>query len=170
MISHSPSRTASRALRTLSPARKETNVKRFHDVNRPSSARGLVLATLVTLFMPLLAWANASPAFARAGKASSPPTRTGFNTKHDVSKPLREMVKVFKKGPAAPPHEIPNRIRTRGPGAPPPLASDPLLRSFTPIGVMPSPILTFEGGSDDDNENIVGFRLAPPDNNGDVGP
>ena len=28
----------------------------------------------------------------------------------------------------------------------------------------------FEGGSDDDNEDVIGFRIAPPDTNGDVGP
>ena len=28
----------------------------------------------------------------------------------------------------------------------------------------------FDGGSDDDNANLVGFRIVPPDTNGDVGP
>ncbi len=35
---------------------------------------------------------------------------------------------------------------------------------------MPSPLLTFEGTSDADNQALVGFRTVPPDTNGDVGP
>jgi len=35
---------------------------------------------------------------------------------------------------------------------------------------IPSPLITFEGMSNDDNFNIFGFRVNPPDPNGDVGP
>jgi hypothetical protein len=35
---------------------------------------------------------------------------------------------------------------------------------------VPSPLLTFEGISNQDNFNIFGFRVNPPDPNGDVGP
>ncbi len=34
----------------------------------------------------------------------------------------------------------------------------------------PGPTLSFEGLSDQDNENSVGFRVVPPDTQGDVGP
>ncbi|MCK6682857.1 MAG: S-layer homology domain-containing protein [Thermoanaerobaculia bacterium] len=37
-------------------------------------------------------------------------------------------------------------------------------------GVMPSPALTFEGGSNAENGALFGFIYAPPDTNGDVGP
>jgi hypothetical protein len=35
---------------------------------------------------------------------------------------------------------------------------------------IPSPLLTFEGLSNQDNFNLFGFRVNPPDPNGDVGP
>src|SRR5205823_10505698 len=35
---------------------------------------------------------------------------------------------------------------------------------------IPSPLLTFEGLSNQDNSNLFGFRVNPPDPNGDVGP
>jgi len=35
--------------------------------------------------------------------------------------------------------------------------------------VMPSPLFTFEGPSNEDNFNTFGFRVNPPDPNGDVG-
>ena len=35
---------------------------------------------------------------------------------------------------------------------------------------MPTPILSFDGVSSTDNANAFGFRVIPPDPNGDVGP
>ena len=35
---------------------------------------------------------------------------------------------------------------------------------------IPAPLLTFEGVSNEDNFNLFGFRVAPPDPVGDVGP
>jgi hypothetical protein len=37
-------------------------------------------------------------------------------------------------------------------------------------GMIPSPLLTFEGLANQDNFDIFGFRVNPPDPNGDVGP
>ena len=35
---------------------------------------------------------------------------------------------------------------------------------------MPPPIISFDGGSDDQNAAVGAGRVNPPDNNGDVGP
>src|SRR5260221_104861 len=52
------------------------------------------------------------------------------------------------------------------------LAEDPLVRlgELGPLAPMPAPLLTFAGTSDNDNQALVGFRVVPPDTNGDVGP
>ncbi|MEK6799281.1 MAG: carboxypeptidase regulatory-like domain-containing protein [Planctomycetota bacterium] len=39
-----------------------------------------------------------------------------------------------------------------------------------PGATMPAPLVSFEGQSCQDNFNAFGFRLSPPDTNGDVGP
>jgi hypothetical protein len=44
-----------------------------------------------------------------------------------------------------------------------------LQESVSALG-MPAPTLTFEGPSNEDNFRIFGFRVNPPDPNGDVGP
>ena len=43
-----------------------------------------------------------------------------------------------------------------------------LLKPAAPT--IPAPLLTFEGLSNEDNFNIFGFRVNPPDPNGEVGP
>jgi hypothetical protein len=48
--------------------------------------------------------------------------------------------------------------------------SDAALQSFSPPRSTPSPALTFDGLNNFDNANAFGFRVLPPDTNGDVGP
>ncbi len=92
----------------------------------------------------------------------------------DVSPPMAEMAAAVARqhvpdrqvNPIRPPHRsgrpdfdgVPDPLRQtedRLPGA---------------IAATPSPILSFEGLSDDDNAAELGFRVVPPDTNGDVGP
>jgi hypothetical protein len=89
--------------------------------------------------------------------------------RHDTSPPLTLMAQRAVPGPD---RQI--RIKT-----PPGLAErhkgfakrpDPVLQSQPGIALTPPPILTFEGQSDDDNAATLGFRVVPPDTNGDVGP
>ncbi len=47
---------------------------------------------------------------------------------------------------------------------------DKALQAFSPTPTIPAPLLTFEGLSNEDNFNIFGFRVNPPDPNGEVGP
>jgi hypothetical protein len=41
---------------------------------------------------------------------------------------------------------------------------------LNPRPTIPAPLLTFEGASNLDNFNVFGFRVNPPDPNGEVGP
>ena len=93
--------------------------------------------------------------------------------RHDTSRPLRELV-----AEAGPVQYGPSRqMRDKAPVSPaeavgPELERDPLLDSSAlavSLVPTPDPSLSFEGTTDDDNAAVVGFRLVPPDTNGDVG-
>jgi hypothetical protein len=49
-------------------------------------------------------------------------------------------------------------------------SADGVLQLFSPTPTIPAPLLTFEGLSNQDNFNVFGFRVNPPDPNGEVGP
>jgi hypothetical protein len=49
-------------------------------------------------------------------------------------------------------------------------SGDGALQLLSPTPTIPAPLLTFEGLSNEDNFNIFGFRVNPPDPNGEVGP
>jgi len=49
-------------------------------------------------------------------------------------------------------------------------SGDKALQTFSPALAIAAPLLTFEGVSNEDNFNIFGFRVNPPDPNGEVGP
>ncbi|HEV7239409.1 MAG TPA: carboxypeptidase regulatory-like domain-containing protein [Thermoanaerobaculia bacterium] len=117
----------------------------------------------------LLLLIAALPAFAQEKAASAAPT-TGFSEKHDLSLPLRDLVKLIKPPVSGPPREIQMGKLNKVPAAPPALDKDPLVGPV-PFGApMPNPIISFDGPDDDDNGTLHGFRVIPPDSNGDVGP
>src|SRR5438876_8979623 len=49
-------------------------------------------------------------------------------------------------------------------------SGDAALQALTAAVAIPSPLANFEGLSNQDNLNIFGFRVNPPDPNGEVGP
>src|SRR5438874_6288952 len=49
-------------------------------------------------------------------------------------------------------------------------SGDAALQALSPAVAIPSPLANFEGLSNQDNFNIFGFRVNPPDPNGAVGP
>lgn len=51
-----------------------------------------------------------------------------------------------------------------------PYSADGVLQMFNRTPTIPAPLLTFEGMSNQDNFNVFGFRVNPPDPNGEVGP
>jgi hypothetical protein len=97
--------------------------------------------------------------------------------RQDVSPPLRDLVEEARKAPvvAGPDRTVPNRLeegrRPRVVGRE--LDRDPLLdasnRVVETTALTPAPSLSFEGTTDDDNAAVLGFRVVPPDTNGDVG-
>lgn len=93
--------------------------------------------------------------------------------RHDTSPPLRDLV------PLPPQRAIANRqIRLRVPVdladrfTPSPGREDPIRqtddRPISEASVTPETSTNFEGLSDDDNFDQLGFRVVPPDTNGDV--
>lgn len=70
--------------------------------------------------------------------------------------------------------EVPNHLDFAPPGAKSAMSTkavqaDPLRQFFHQTAPTPAPHLSFEGTSDDDNAALLGFRIVPPDTNGDVG-
>lgn len=126
----------------------------------------------------------ATTATARLGESVGPPQASNVQvkqaTRHDLSLPLRDLAKqrvAVAPTPGAIPREIPNRIKPKDlwfkqRAKPAPLSKDPLvnnIRLAQRLDPAPEPILVIEGTDNADNEAIVGFRLAPPDTQGDVG-
>jgi subtilisin-like proprotein convertase family protein len=67
--------------------------------------------------------------------------------------------------------EIPiRRLVKPGLGKAPVAVEDPVVQATLPPPLTPSATRTFEGISNEDNFNVLGFRVVPPDTNGDVGP
>jgi hypothetical protein len=109
------------------------------------------------------------PAAVKALPGAPPPFRLSSDLHHDTSPPLREALpKPVRPGSD---REIERRIPSRIAGAPKPAAApEDTLRQRAVGAAPPVPALfTFEGQSDDDNAAAVGFRIVPPDTNGDVG-
>src|SRR5712692_10355461 len=104
--------------------------------------------------------------------APSPQPVYGQQAKFDKSPPLRLMTPPPPR--VGKPREVPlHRLDVLNKRAQPsPNAEDALARlsELGPLAPMPAPLLTFPGTSDVDNQNLVGFRVVPPDTNGDVGP
>ena len=112
-----------------------------------------------------------SGAASQAAAAESAVAKTpilGVATRHGKSAPLRDYRPV---GPVLPsPHrEIPNKavLRKNGPVSAP--VSDPAEQRAFGVS-QPEALIQFQGLSDDDNAAVVGFRVVPPDTQGDVGP
>ncbi len=100
--------------------------------------------------------------------------QVGQAVRHDVSRPLSEI--GIRTGPQTGASvEVPLRATDRRAGKPDrPGSADPLRqlleRPFPGAALTPAPVSSFDGLSDDDNSAVVGFRVVPPDTNGDVGP
>jgi hypothetical protein len=87
----------------------------------------------------------------------------------DVSPALRDSVRSPKRfTPSSTVLEVrPERgpvVRSKG------HSGDAALQALSPAVTIPSPLANFEGLSNQDNFNVFGFRVNPPDPNGAVGP
>jgi hypothetical protein len=99
--------------------------------------------------------------------ANLTPTVT-WATAHDVSAPLRDLA----RGRVAPDADDPGDEPDLGPIAAGDAghSTDGALQSALLPAAIPSTQQNFEGLSNEDNFNIFGFRVNPPDPNGEVGP
>ncbi len=125
------------------------------------------LIFVVMLLGASLAWAQTAPVV----KIIKP-------TKMDVSAPLREMVKKsqLRANLQGQEREIPNLLSSSSSKRSSKTGEDlnlpdPLLQQ-QPINSANAPTvgLNFAGASNNDNQSVVGFKVAPPDPNMDVGP
>lgn len=89
-----------------------------------------------------------------------------YPTKFGVSKPLRD-VKVGKPMEMGKPREIVNRTIPKVQGG---SGKYDTVQNFPGRLSTPNPLLTFQGLDSDDNQSVLGFRVMPPDTEGDVGP
>ena len=119
--------------------------------------RLLLLLVLTSLSMPHIASAQLAQ-----------------SSRNDTSSPLSEMYIPVSAKTGLAPFATPNKLMKFGSpksGAPSIMANgqDPV-RQTIQGSVAPTIIQNFEGASDDDNAAVLGFRVVPPDTEGDVGP
>jgi hypothetical protein len=130
----------------------------------------LVLAAAALVFL-----AVSPPAVAQlTAQPHSPTPKFSTAVAFDVSPALRSLPRIARPR-ILPPDTIlevrpepaakgPRVQQAKGYGA------DGVLQLFSPAPTIPAPLLTFEGLSNQDNFTIFGFRVNPPDPNGEVGP
>jgi hypothetical protein len=113
--------------------------------------------------------AKSSVGFSQTAQAAAhPKPRITWDTAHDVSPPLR----VLAANRVAPDAEDPADELDLGPmaGADSGYSADGALQSALLPATIPSTQQNFEGLSNQDNFNIFGGRVNPPDPVGEVGP
>ena len=122
------------------------------------------VATLVLATGTALAGSGGS-----TGIAPLQPT-VGTAAAFDKSPPLRDM-EMIAPGGTAQPFSAPAKTDRSlvGPVANTRHKPDGALQSGLSPNAMPSPLFTFEGPRNEDNFNLFGIRVNPPDPNGDVG-
>jgi hypothetical protein len=128
-------------------------------------AAALLAATAVTLVLA------AGSALAGTGSGIAPLKPTiGTAAAFDKSPPLRSMPVIATGGPQQPFSSPAKTDRSLiGPVANTGHQHDGALQNVPSTTAMPSPLFTFEGPRNEDNFNIFGIRVNPPDPNGDVG-
>ena len=109
-----------------------------------------------------------------AAPASASPDRpeVSMAVRHDVSPAFRGLAAIPRRIAAQPNREIENRVPLdmAQRGKPNTGGPDPVVQQSAPTDpATPTPTLSFDGISDDDNAAILGGRVVPPDTNGDVG-
>src|SRR5438093_1235856 len=136
---------------------------------KPRAARvSLIGGILLVAICAGAASAGPAAAGSTANPAASPTPTVRWDAAHDVSPPLRDLA----AGRTAPDAEDPANEPDRGPIATGDSGNSPdgaLQSALLPV-TIPSTQQNFEGLSNQDNFDIFGFRVNPPDPNGEVGP
>ena len=106
---------------------------------------------------------------AQSAAGTNPAPTFIWATAHDISPPLRDLA-----AGRVPPEEVENPADEPdlGPISEPDNrhSTDAALQSTLPAVTIPTTRQNFEGLSNQDNFDIFGFRVNPPDPNGEVGP
>src|SRR5216117_2992660 len=140
--------------------------------NRAFTHVRILTAVLLVLAAAGLVFLAVSPHVAAQATARPQPLIPKFSTAvaFDVSPALRSL--PLAKKFVADPSKLLEIRPERGPRAQSKgyKSGDAALQLFKPAPSIPAPLLTFEGLSNQDNLNIFGFRVNPPDPNGEVGP
>src|SRR6184192_4000799 len=145
--------------------------------NRAFAHVRVLAAVLFVLAAAALVFLAASPPAAAQRTARPQPLTPTFSkaVAFDVSPALRDLPRAARPLVFDPNKIVevrPERGGSEGPQAHgvKPYSADGVLQLFNPAPSIPAPLLTFEGMSNQDNFNIFGFRVNPPDPNGEVGP
>src|SRR5438034_4918879 len=152
-------------------------MKTLHRIskNRAFAHVRIMAAILLVMAAAALVFLAASPPAAAQPTARTQPLTPKFLTPvaFDILPALRSLP------PAARPLVFdPNKIievrPERGPEGPEiqskGYSGDGALQLLSPAPTIPAPLITFEGLSNQDNFNLYGFRVNPPDSDGEVGP
>src|SRR4029450_12741760 len=144
--------------------------------NRAFAHVRILAAVLLVLAAAALVFLAVSPPAVAQPSARPHPLTPKFSpaVAFDVSPAFRSLPRIARPR-TFPPDTIlevrpepavkgPAVHRAKGHGA------DGVLQLFSSAPTIPAPLLTFEGLSNQDNFNIFGFRVNPPDPNGEVGP
>ena len=153
-------------------------MKTLHRIskNRAFTHVRILTAVLLVLAAAALVFLAVSPPAVAQPSARPQPLIPKFSkaVAFDVSPALRSLAQIQRPRTFAPDTILEVRPE-RGPEGPQAHgvkghSVDGVLQLFNPAPTIPAPLLTFEGMSNQDNFNIFGFRVNPPDPNGEVGP
>src|SRR6266700_1555316 len=140
--------------------------------NRFFSHVRITAAVILILAAAAMAFVAASPPASAQPTARTQPLTPKFSgaVAFDASPAVRNLPRAARPL-TFPPDTIlevrPERgpvIQSKG------YSGDAALQLFGPAPTIPAPLLTFEGLSNQDNFNLYGFRVNPPDSDGEVGP
>jgi len=153
-------------------------MKTLHRVskNRAFTHMRILAAVLLVLAAAALVFLTISPPAAAQPTARPQPLTPKFSTAvaFDVSPALRSLPRIVR--PRTFPPDTILEVRPEPAAKRPAVhrakghSADGVLQLFSPAPTIPAPLLTFEGLSNQDNFNVFGFRVNPPDPNGEVGP
>jgi len=140
--------------------------------NRAFAHVRIMAAILLVMAAAALVFLAASPPAAAQQTARPQPLTPTFSkaVAFDVSPALRSL--PLAKKHVADPSKLLEIRPERGPRAQSKgyKSGDAALQASSAAVAIPSPLANFEGLSNQDNFNIFGFRVNPPDPNGEVGP
>src|SRR6266496_3546618 len=139
--------------------------------NRAFAHVRIMAAILLVMAAAALVFLAASPPAAAQQTARPQPLTPTFSkaVAFDVSPALRSL--PLAKKHVADPSKLLEIRPERGPRAQSKgyKSGDAALQALSAAVAIPSPLATFEGLSNQDNLDIFGFRVNPPDPNGEVG-